>query len=677
MNSPAIPTRTIRAEQVFNLIPARRSAFILSMLLLICAEPFKTHGQSDDFDDGNNAGWTHLDLSVVGSPVQFTFPDDGFGGKAYRVQTPAPPVPGAGPARAFTYRTNIYTDFYVAADVLGFDNSLNQAFGFLFRATDIGLGQTDGYVFNYDPQQASGGRGQLQINLIEDEVPTTLVAANITFNPARRYRFVLSGAGSILTGRVFDFGDLTRPLVTITADESTYPSGVIGLFNFSRVNAAGYTNSSTGKADTTFDSFIASSVAPTNVPPPGLAHPLAHYPQVVNRSPASFANFHSAASGIAFTATTLTTNTISTNAIQLFLNGAEVSSGLALSGNATSHNVTYNGLQTNRVYDARIVLADSGGRSTTNDWTFDTFTQGFLSSTNVKVIEAEDYNYNGGQFQDSPPPSGLDSGSVQVNGNGVGYYNLDGVLDVDFFDRATSPGSGQAAEYRQNDFVGTQAGATEADAGTVPPAIINDTIRQQYAALNLPEYQVRRTEGTEWLNYTRSFPAGNYNVYLRAGNRAPQTVNLDRVTSDPTQTNQSTAPLGVFNVPDTGIMVNFRYVPLTDTSNGNPAVLNLSGTNTLRLTIGGSATNVTQYTLALNYLAFVPATVPQVVLLSAADVSGTFAADNSASINTAARTVTVPRTGNTRFYRLQFSVPPASNITGIQIAGTNVVINYQ
>jgi hypothetical protein len=154
-------------------------------------------------------------------------------------------------------------------------------------------------------------------------------------------------------------------------------------------------------------------------------------------------------------------------------------------------------------------------------------------------------------------------------------------------------------------------------------------------------------------------------------------VNLDRVTSDPTQTNQSTAPLGVFNIPATGILVKFRYVPLVDTTSGSPVVVNLSGTNTVRLTIGGSATNVTQYTLALNYLAFVSATVPQVILLSAADVGGTFAADSSATINSTAGTVTVPRTGDRRFYRLQFSVPPASNITGIQIAGTNVVINYQ
>ena len=51
-------------------------------------------------------------------------------------------------------------------------------------------------------------------------------------------------------------------------------------------------------------------------------------PQVVNRMPVSFKNFHPAASGITFNATTLTaTNNINTAAIKLYLNGVDVSSG--------------------------------------------------------------------------------------------------------------------------------------------------------------------------------------------------------------------------------------------------------------------------------------------------------------------------------------------------------------
>ena len=55
------------------------------------------------------------------------------------------------------------------------------------------------------------------------------------------------------------------------------------------------------------------------------------------------------------------------------------------------------------------------------------------------LIEAEDYNYNSGQFQDNPPVSGLDPTGLQVNGFPVGYYGAVGTSGVDYFDTDTSP----------------------------------------------------------------------------------------------------------------------------------------------------------------------------------------------------------------------------------------------
>src|SRR5438034_8842686 len=49
----------------------------------------------------------------------------------------------------------------------------------------------------------------------------------------------------------------------------------------------------------------------------------------------------------------------------------------------------------------------------------------------------------------------------------------------------------------------------------------------------------------------------------------------------PAQANQTTTRLGVFNVPNTAMLINYRYAPLTDPK-GNPASLILSGTNTDR-----------------------------------------------------------------------------------------------
>jgi hypothetical protein len=45
--------------------------------------------------------------------------------------------------------------------------------------------------------------------------------------------------------------------------------------------------------------------------------------------------------------------------------------------------------------------------------------------------------------------------------------------------------------------------------------------------------------------------------------------------------------LGTFSVPDQIRYSNFKYVPLLDT-NGLCAIVSLSGTNTLRLTRGGT-----------------------------------------------------------------------------------------
>jgi len=651
-----------------------RRLVLLPALLLISVGQQIAVGQSDDFNDGDDIGWVRHDPL---SRVTFSFPSDDFGGKAYRMQSAASPNASFGPGRASATRTNSYGDFYAAFDLAAWDDSLNQSFGLIFRAGNIGLGTTTGYVLNYDPQQSAGGRGQIQINAVTNEIPLdpTLATANLTLQTARRYRCVLTAVGSDFTTQVYDLNDLTYPLVSFRANDTAYLSGVVGLFNLYRGNSP--TDPIAGRSDSTFDNYLVSEAAPFSVASPATPHPIPHMPQVVDRLPRTDANnFYMHTNGISFTADTLTTNPINTNAIKLQLNGADVSAGLAMTGTPSNLSVTFNGLASNTVYDARIVLADFAGRMSTNEFTFDTFDETFLDSPGVEVIEAEDYNFNSGQFLDNPPPSGLDGAGNPVNGNGAGYYGQVGTPGIDYFDYSTSPGSGTTPEYRATDFVGTQAGtAEEIDIGLGSP-VINDTIRRKYASLDLFEYQVRRTEGGEWLNYTRVFSNASYNVYLRVACRAAQSVSLNQVTSNPSQTNQTTAFLGAFKVPNTSTLLNYRFVPLTDT-NGIQAAISLSGTNTLRLTLGGAQTNATQYTMALNYLVFVPVTVPEIALLSSANVAGSYAKDDSATIDPSSRTITVPMNGNARFYRLRSVAPPALVITNVRVVGANVVMNYQ
>ena len=665
MNAFAFSLETGNSFSAALLVVPRRTILLPVLLLVLVCQQIAV-GQADDFDDRDDNGWLRYD--PLGTAT-FSFTDDNFGGKAYRIQSAASTDANFGPGRASASRTNIYDDFYAAVDLSAWDNTLNQAFGLIFRASNIGPRTTAGYVLNYDPQQSAGGRGQIQINAVANEVPVdpTLATANLTLQPGRLYRLVLTVVGSGFTAQVYDLNDLTCPRVSFSGNDPAYLNGAVGLFNFYRGNLI--TDPNAGRADSTFDNYSVSIASPTSVAFPATPHPIPHMPQVVERTPASGANFYAYTNGLNFTATPLTTNVVNTNAIKLYLNGADVSLGLSMSGTASNVEVAFNGLSSNTVYDARIVLADFAGRVSTNEFTFDTFDESFLDSPGVKVIEAEDYNYNSGQFQDNPPPSG-------PNGNGTGYYGVVGTPGIDYFDRSTSAGSGATPEYRPTDFVGTQAGtAEEIDIGPGSP-VINDTIRQKYALLDLFEYQVRRTEGGEWMNYTRVFSNASYNVHLRVACRAAQSVLLDRVTSDPSQTNQSTASLGVFNVPSTGTLLNYRYVPLTD-ANGILAAVNLSGTNTLRLTLGGPQTDVTKHTMALNYLVFVPVTVPEIALLSSADVAGSFTPDNSAAIDVSSRTITVPLNGNARFYRLSTVATPALAIRNVRVVGASVVMNYQ
>ncbi len=96
-----------------------------------------------------------------------------------------------------------------------------------------------------------------------------------------------------------------------------------------------------------------------------------------------------------------------------------------MSGPATNALVTFNGLTSNIVYNARIELQDVTGRHVTNSFTFDTFSDAYLASAAVKTIECEDYDYtdgtNDGLFIDNPLPSGLTTNGIAVNTSGVGY----------------------------------------------------------------------------------------------------------------------------------------------------------------------------------------------------------------------------------------------------------------
>lgn len=96
-------------------------------------------------------------------------------------------------------------------------------------------------------------------------------------------------------------------------------------------------------------------------------------PQFPSLSPPDGTTFHPAASGLAFTVTTVSPNTLPTANLRFFLNGIDQTSSLSFTGGGASLTATYTGsLQTGRFYSVRAEATDSGNRTSTANWSFDT-----------------------------------------------------------------------------------------------------------------------------------------------------------------------------------------------------------------------------------------------------------------------------------------------------------------
>jgi hypothetical protein len=673
---------------------------------LACGLALISQAQTDDFNSGTDAGWSKI--TNPNYPATYSFPADLTGGKAYRLQGAAPSgtLVGTNTARVIAYRSDrLYTNFYVAADIVSWDTNVNngQVFGLLARGTNFDTGLANCMTFGVRINRfrdANGSRGQIFVySFINGDVGSPGVSGTCTLNPGHHYRFTFSGVSNLFTGAIYDLEDLSKPLVSASGDDGLANSGFFGP-GFP-TNTAGYVgiynlslDGSDPTTDTTFDNFVAQELPPTNIlAAPATPHGLSGAPQVVNRSPGAFKNFHPASSGVTFNATTLTTtNTINTSAIRLYLNGIDVSSGLGITGPGTNVSVTYNGLTSNAVYLARIELQDAAGRRTTNSWTFDTFTDAYLAGAGSKDIECEDFDYSfdvsgnfigNGSFIDNPVPSGYATNdpshttpinqSDPLNNVFLGYLDLRGVTGGDFFDYDGSPKTDEH-DFRFYNPVGTQLGSlvlAYSDA-TDPNILVNqrvlDTQRKKYSDVNpaLHEYVVERTEGGEWLNYTRIFSATNYYfAYLRYNSGLAMPVWLDYLGAGPT-----TNRLGTFSIKPDCAQGNFRYEPLLDTA-GRMAVVNLSGTNTVRMTFAPPQVNITKQSSAFNYIAFIPA----LLLESAPQVTGPWIVETTANPDLGNRRVTVASNGDARFYRIRWD--HAVNIKNVSLSGGTVLLTYE
>jgi hypothetical protein len=348
---------------------------------------------------------------------------------------------------------------------------------------------------------------------------------------------------------------------------------------------------------------------------------------------------------------------INTNALQLFLNGSNVTASISLT--TTNDGLNNDGVVVSYNYGAallpfstntiKLVMGDLSvpPAMKTNSWTF--IAPAVVTfPANTLFVEAEDYNFNGGQF--------ISDASDGMSGPYAGwdYYGFTGIPEVDF--HMTSPAAGaDASGYRNNDFmagVGIQGG----EAGSP----LNDLGRSTFSVT--ADSMLGYNANGKWYNYTRVFSPATYAVYARmaSGSANPyMRLALDLVTSDPTQPNQTTNRLGVFTRPATTGFYDFATVPLTD-STGGAAFLQLSGTNTFHLTV------LNQF-LTVNYLAFVPVTLPQPQIhpsgnhatLTWSNTVGWYKLQSSGNLttwvdipNSFVPPITVPLAGTNQFFRL-------------------------
>ena len=85
---------------------------------------------------------------------------------------PAALLSAIGQARLYSFDTAVaFTNFSTSADIVGWNNTLAQAFGVGGRASNLGLGTSDGYAAFYIPPAGTGGN---TAELIIDRLTTKM-----------------------------------------------------------------------------------------------------------------------------------------------------------------------------------------------------------------------------------------------------------------------------------------------------------------------------------------------------------------------------------------------------------------------------------------------------------------------------------------------------------------------
>jgi hypothetical protein len=253
--------------------------------------------------------------------------------------------------------------------------------------------------------------------------------------------------------------------------------------------------------------------------------------------------------------------------------------GLTISGPSTNLTVSM-GLGSNTAFKAVITATDTASSTASTTVNFDTINPSF-------TWEAEDYDYTSNSI------TGLFIDNPQTNL----YAHLGATLGTDFNHSQTAGGGA----YRPIN--GAASAATNTPAFGCNTEGANDTPRRQYG--NNPGsqgYDLGFNNGGDFANYTRHYPAGTYNVFLRGASGASTHVtdaaSMIVLGGTVTLTSAAAGPFQ-FNIYGSSGWQNWLWCPLHDSA-GNLVTLtvpNDGASSTLKVTIDSGNCNENDYLL--------------------------------------------------------------------------------
>ena len=247
-----------------------------------------------------------------------------------------------------------------------------------------------------------------------------------------------------------------------------------------------------------------------------------------------------------FTVTTIGA-TFAANGINVNLDGADVSSNLVVTGGSSIKTVVLP-LLADSTHVAIISATNSLGHGIRVTNRFDTFNEANY------MVEAEDFDFNGGQFIDPWSPDA--------------YQGQGATTNIDFQHTMLD---GEQFTYRFD-------GIPEDRLGT------HDYLRQVFFFAT--DYILTFFAGGDWANYTRNYPPGTYYVYGRFAGGGPFNMYLDKVVSGTGTVNQVIQRLGQWSAVGKDYNT-FDWVPLTDSGKAALVPVTLNGQQALRITTDG------------------------------------------------------------------------------------------